>query len=186
MPAAPASTSCGPILSPADSDASPARPKNVAAATSVGDKGFARLQLHSLKPRSSGRDGKRGPEAIFATGADEAVDERLDGTPGHQGAELGLEQADLDPREVDHREAALQLGPAHPLDRKPKLLVHFDAAAEVIVFHGAEEDDAARDQNWQSGNGAERLPLRKAVGRKARVNRVSAVAGSRQAGFATG
>jgi hypothetical protein len=95
-------------------------------------------------------------------------------------------EADLHAREVDHRKALLQLASAKLLDRQLELAMDRHRTLEIIVAHVREKDHTAIDEDRQAGDGAQRLPLRQTVPRHARVDRVAAIAGAGQAGFAPG
>ena len=61
---------------------------------------------------------------ILAALLDKSLDQRLNGPPGHEGAEARLEHPKLDPGEFDHREAALKLWAVQLFNWQAQLAIH--------------------------------------------------------------
>ncbi len=150
----------------------------------IGADGLARCQPNLVEPVAGCARRFRETLHISPARADEAVDQGLDRPSRHQHSKTRFVKSDLDPGEIDHREALLHLAPAELVDPEPKLAMDLDRSGEIIVALVAEEQDARTDEDRQSRNVAQRLPLRQTVPGHSGIDGIAAVSGPGQARFA--
>ena len=122
--------------------------------------------------------------AIMTAGADEAVDKRLDGAAGHEGAELRFVEAEQRVGKIDLGPAALQGGAVQLLERQAEALVHGDAVAGIGFVVLEEEQHAGGVEDGEAGGCGQRLPFAERFMRHAGVDFIGAIVAARHARFA--
>ena len=87
---------------------------------------------------------------VVAAGCDEALDQGLHRAPCHQRAKARLEQAGMDPGEIDHRKAPPHFGRRHRFGWQAESTMRRQAVASNSLLRLGRRTDAVRNEDRQA------------------------------------